>query len=417
MRKSIIRNIIVTTTAVSLLMAGFPGMADGLYHNSDLKVDVIAAKATPNDLSDVHSIDSVSIGEKLAMDDNQSLAVEVVDVKVESNQVVANIDTYLNIRAEESTESEVVGKFYNGNVGTLVEQGEEWSLVSSGNAYGYVKNEYILSGVAAEEYIKNNCDQIARVNTETLNVREESSIDSDILALSGEGDSLVVVDEEGEWIKVAVSDDMIGYVASDYVCLDYAYETAITIEEENAMLAELNSSNILGTPSSNDNGDDSGDNETDDSDNGNVEGEPEDSATEEPMIYHSPAVTEAPDPTVSSSGMGQTIADFAVQFVGNPYVYGGTSLTNGADCSGFVMAVYQEFGYSLPRTSYDQANAGYEVSVSDLQPGDLIFYHSFGHVAIYIGNGEVVHASNPQTGIKISAYNYSSINRVVRVVD
>ena len=96
----------------------------------------------------------------------------------------------------------------------------------------------------------------------------------------------------------------------------------------------------------------------------------------------------------------QAVVDFALQFEGNPYVYGGTSLTNGADCSGFTQSIYAQFGYSLPRTSYEQQNWGTEVSYADAQPGDLICYG--GHVAIYMGNGQIVHASNSQDGIKIS---------------
>ena len=118
----------------------------------------------------------------------------------------------------------------------------------------------------------------------------------------------------------------------------------------------------------------------------------------------------------STSTTGQQIADYAVQFVGNPYVYGGTSLTNGADCSGFVQSVYKHFGYSLPRVAADQANAGTKVSTKNLQPGDLLFYHGFGHVAIYIGGGQVVHASTKATGIKISNYDYSPIDKAVRIV-
>lgn len=102
----------------------------------------------------------------------------------------------------------------------------------------------------------------------------------------------------------------------------------------------------------------------------------------------------------SGSGSGSAVVDFATQFVGNPYVWGGTSLTNGADCSGFVQSVYANFGVSLPRTSYEQQNAGTEVSYADAQPGDLICYG--GHVAIYMGNGQIVHASNSTDGIKIS---------------
>lgn len=122
----------------------------------------------------------------------------------------------------------------------------------------------------------------------------------------------------------------------------------------------------------------------------------------------------APQPTVSGSGKGSQIANYACQFIGNPYVAGGTSLTNGADCSGFVMAVYKEFGISLPRSSYAQSTAGREVSYSEAQPGDIIYYG--GHVGIYIGNGQIVHASTERTGIKITSATYRSIITVRRIV-
>ena len=116
-----------------------------------------------------------------------------------------------------------------------------------------------------------------------------------------------------------------------------------------------------------------------------------------------------------SSGSGSSVVDYATQFVGNPYVWGGTSLTNGADCSGFVQSVYANFGVSLPRTTYEQQNAGTEVSYADAQPGDLICYG--GHVAIYMGDGQIVHASNSQDGIKVSNdATYRTIVSVRRLV-
>lgn len=123
---------------------------------------------------------------------------------------------------------------------------------------------------------------------------------------------------------------------------------------------------------------------------------------------------ETPKPTSSGGGKGQDIANFACKFVGNPYVAGGTSLTNGADCSGFVMAVYQNFGISLPRSSYSQSTAGRGVSYSEAQPGDVIYYG--GHVGIYIGNGQIVHASTERTGIKITSATYRNIITVRRIV-
>lgn len=427
MKKHIIfRNSLMAVAAVSML---FGGVADipNTSKNADKEVKVVADKAIQKTVSSVSVADKGTVVQEQTVVQETEAApkeIETKEAKVESNQVVASIDTFLNIRSEASEDSEVVGKFYNGNVGTLIEQGDEWSLVASGNAYGYVKNDYILSGAVAESYIENNCDQIAKVTTDTLNVRAEDSTESDIVALSGEGEALSVVGEEEDWIKVAVSEDVVGYVSSEYVCLDYAYDTAVTIEEEEAAIAaeeerlqaEANANNTNNTTNttseSNTNGDTSNHNS-----NGSESTTSAQPAPEPPMISESPAVSQAPPASTTVSGLGQSIADFAVQFVGNPYVYGGTSLTNGADCSGFVMSVFANFGISLPRTSYDQANVGYSVSVSDLRPGDLLFYHGFGHVAIYIGNGQVVHASNAQTGIKISAYNYSNIDRVVRIVD
>ena len=103
------------------------------------------------------------------------------------------------------------------------------------------------------------------------------------------------------------------------------------------------------------------------------------------------------------------IVEFALQFEGNPYVYGGTSLTNGADCSGFVMSVFAQFGYSLPRVAADQYYQSVQKSVADLEPGDLVFYGSgISHVALYIGNGQIIHASTSASGIKISNYDYET---------
>ncbi|MBQ8877747.1 MAG: C40 family peptidase, partial [Lachnospiraceae bacterium] len=113
------------------------------------------------------------------------------------------------------------------------------------------------------------------------------------------------------------------------------------------------------------------------------------------------------------------ICQYAKQFLGNPYVWGGTSLTKGADCSGFVQSIFKKYGVSLPRTSRAQANAGTKIQYSQIQPGDLIFYAKGGtinHVAIYIGGGQVIHASSPKTGIKISNYNYRTPYKMVRVL-
>ena len=397
----------VTVIAVFSLMAG------GLFHVAKTDESSQVKKAVQCDIA------SVSLNDKgvrvLEDSSKESNVEEVTQAKVESDQVVAKVDTFLNVRSDASEDSTVVGRFYNGNVGTLIGQDGDWALVSSGNVYGYVKNDYVLSGVDAEEYIENNCDYVAKVTATALNVRESSSTDGEIVALSAQGDALSVVDVEDDWVKVTMGADVTGYVSSDYVCLDYAYETAKTIEEDGQAETVVASAPQATEPAGTSTEEiiyGIGDVNNTEPQDGTTAGD----TNTEPMITDAPAITETADPTTIST-RGQEIADFAIQFVGNPYKYGGTSLTDGADCSGFVYAVYAHFGYQLPRSSYDQANAGYQVSVSDLKPGDLIFYRDFGHVALYVGNGQVVHASTPQTGIKYSAYNYASICRVVRIVD
>ena len=463
MKKSVMRGSMLAVAALSLMLGGTsyttsvkdqvtqtPAIISKAIENSVADTDAMekgtvvretaqvakeekTEKTTKENQSVQSDVNEIQVAEQTAQ--AQVPQVEQKEAKVESNQVVANITSYLNIREEASIDAEVVGKFYSGNVGTIIEKGDEWSLVASGNAYGYVNNDYLLFGEDAENYIENNCDQVAKVNTETLNIRAEESTDSDVIELSDEGDKLTILGNEGDWIKVAVSDDKVGYVASDYVYIDYVYGTAVTIEEERAAEeaaraeAEAEAEAEAAAAAA--------------EEEAQTVTETQEPATEAPQT--TAPVTEAPQPVTeapveqetvdstdvvvsdegsatesvqqeSTSSTGQEIANYACQFVGNPYVYGGTSLTNGADCSGFVQSVYKNFGYSLPRVAADQAGAGRSVSVDSLQPGDLLFYHGFGHVAIYIGGGQVVHASNAATGIKISAYNYSPIDKAVRIV-
>ena len=134
---------------------------------------------------------------------------------------------------------------------------------------------------------------------------------------------------------------------------------------------------------------------------------------EEAAVAKAEAEAQAAEAAAQSVASGQEVIDYACQFIGNPYVWGGTSLTDGADCSGFVQSVYAHFGISLPRTSYEQRSAGYEVSYEDAQPGDLILYE--GHVGLYIGNDQIVNAMNEDQGIGISSATYTNIVAVRRI--
>ena len=461
MKKNVIRSSMLAVAAVSLLLGGTATptsvkeqvsgkqitISKAIANSSALKTEI--KKGTPVDqLAQVSTEDTTDTNDTtetlVAEVESQPAEIETKEVKVESNQVVANIESYLNIRSEADEESEVVGKFYNGNVGTIVEKGDDWSLVSSGNAYGYVKNDYLLFGSDAESYIENNCDQVAKVTAETLNIRAEESTDSEVVDLKDEGESLTILGQENGWYKVAVTDDQSGYVSSDFVYVDYVYETAVTVEEEKAA-EEARQAEIEAEAAETETAEVQ--QETVEQSQTATESQPEQQTTTEAPATEAPKTeapaTEAPKKekkekkeTVESTDIvvkeettatetvkqessgtsGQAVADYAVQFVGNPYVYGGTSLTDGADCSGFVQSVYAHFGYSLSRTAASQAGDGTSVSLDNLQPGDLIFYHGFGHVAIYIGGGQVVHASNPSSGIKISSYDYSSIDKAVRII-
>lgn len=461
MKKNVIRSSMLAVAAVSLLLGGTATptsvkeqvsgkqitISKAIANSSALKTEI--KKGTPVDqLAQVSTEDTTDTNDTtetlVAEVESQPAEIETKEVKVESNQVVANIESYLNIRSEADEESEVVGKFYNGNVGTIVEKGDDWSLVSSGNAYGYVKNDYLLFGSDAESYIENNCDQVAKVTAETLNIRAEESTDSEVVDLKDEGESLTILGQENGWYKVAVTDDQSGYVSSDFVYVDYVYETAVTVEEEKAA-EEARQAEIEAEAAETETAEVQ--QETVEQTQTATESQSEQQTTTEAPATETPKTeapaTEAPKKekkekkeTVESTDIvvkeettatetvkqessgtsGQAVADYAVQFVGNPYVYGGTSLTDGADCSGFVQSVYAHFGYSLSRTAASQAGDGTSVSLDNLQPGDLIFYHGFGHVAIYIGGGQVVHASNPSSGIKISSYDYSSIDKAVRII-
>ncbi len=447
MKKNIVRSSMLAVAALSLMLGGTSYTTSVKEQVSE--TPAIVSKAIENGASDMKTLEkgtAVQVAEvtteattevttevpttetpatEAPVEETQIAEIEEKDAKVESNQVVANIDSYLNIRADNSEDSEVVGKFYNGNVGTLVHKGKEWSVVASGNAYGYVKNDYLLFGDDAEQYIENNCDQVAKVTAETLNVRADESTDSEIVTQSDADSALTVLSEDNGWVKVAVSEDQVGYVSSDYVYLDYVYETAVTIEEEQAALAAQEQENEQQTteapateaPATTQTTEAPATEATTQAQTTEAPKKEEKVTSTDVVVKDESSSTETVKQASSGSASGQAVADYAVQFVGNPYVYGGTSLTNGADCSGFVQSVYKNFGYSLSRTAASQAGDGKKVSLDSLQPGDLLFYHGYGHVAIYIGGGQVVHASNKATGIKISSYDYSPIDKAVRVIN
>lgn len=417
------------------------------------------------------------------------------DTSLVGTLAFAQCEEYINIRESASTDSAVTAKIYNNGSATIEEQDGEWYKIRSGNAEGYAKAEYFVTGEAADAVAQKAAYNVAMVHPTDLNIRSDANEDSEVLATAHEKDELEVVAWDGDWMKVALGGDVYGYVNAYYVDYKTYYPTAETLEEEQTRLnAEQEAAEATDYETSDETADEtlpeetygepsSDGSATDDSSCTDDSSYPADSdettwteapATDETVWTETPATdetvwtetpvtdettwtetpatdetvwteapeteapyteapetdapyteapeteapyteapeTEAPETESSStSSTGQQIADFAVQYVGNPYVWGGTSLTEGADCSGFVQTVFANFGLYLSRTAESQSYGGTSVSLDNLQPGDLLFYNSTGsidHVAIYIGGGQIVHAANSSSGIIISSAYYQT---------
>lgn len=306
------------------------------------------------------------------------------------NLVIAKVNDYVNVRSIPSEDGEILGKLYDKSVGNFIEESDGWYKISSGSVEGYVKAEYCVTGDDAVEYAKEVGTRIATVNTTTLKVREQPGLDETVLGLVPIEDELIVTEELDGWVKVNIEEGD-GYVSTDYVTLSTEFVKAESIEEEKTRLAKEEAARKAAQEAATKKA-------AENSSSGKS------SSTSGGKTYA--------NPTGSS---GSDVAQFALQFVGNPYVYGGTSLTNGADCSGFVMSVYNNFGVSLPHSSSADRSVGATVSgLENAQPGDLICYS--GHVALYIGNGQIVHASTSKTGIIVSNANYRSILSIRRIL-
>ena len=275
-----------------------------------------------------------------------------------TNIGIANVESgNLNVRQAPSTDSKLVGKMPKNSACEVLEVLDGWAHITSGEVEGYVSTEFLFTGPEAKLAANDLVRTVVTVNVDGLNVRDEANTDSAILTQVPKGEELEYVETLEGWVKVSIDGDE-AYVSAEYVTVEEKLDTAITMTE---------------------------------------------------LLYGQ-----------GVSDVRVELVEYAKQFLGNPYVWGGTSLTKGADCSGFVLSVFKKFGVSLPHYSGAQAKSGTKISASDLKPGDLVFYGNssgtINHVAIYIGGGQVIHASSPKTGIKISNYKYRTPVKYVRIL-
>ncbi len=315
-----------------------------------------------------------------------------------SNFAIANVDKYVNVRTEANTDSEIVGRMYDGAVATISDEvdGEDgnWLLVTSGNLTGYIKAEYFIYGQDAAEVIDDYIDRYAVVKADRLNIREDADIESKRIGYALNGERLKLRDKEydDEWIPVYYGEDKSGFVSGDYVSVVEEFIYAKTIEEIKAQ--EEEEKKLL------------------------ARAKEDESVTPENVEISQPV--ENPVYTAQSSDLRGDIVNFALQYVGCPYVHGGNSLTEGTDCSGFTSLVFAQFGVGLSRTPSGQLSSnGRSIGLDEAKPGDIICYgkSKCTHVGIYIGDGQIVHAANPRKGIVVYNVGYDNILGVKNVLD
>lgn len=295
-----------------------------------------------------------------SLNEARKLDLKAMVFNLYKNIGISDVDNYLNVRETPDENGKIIAKMPSKAAGDILETTDNgWYKIQSGSITGYVKSDYILTGQAAKDEALKVAELMVIVNTDMLNARTEPSTDAKIWTQISNNERYPVLQQIDGWVEIELEEDSSAYVSTDYVDVRYVLPEAIKFSplEEKAN---------------------------------------------------------------TQSSLRTQIVNYALQFLGNPYVWGGTSLTKGADCSGFTMAIYSKFGYGLPHYSGSQANMGKSIKSSEMKPGDLLFYASSGgtinHVAMYIGNGQIVHAASRRSGIKISTWNYRTPVRIRNII-
>jgi len=312
---------------------------------------------------------------KYALNEGRKLDLKAQAINQYDNLVIFKKSGYMNVRStpENKGDDNVIGKLTSKAAGDIIETLDGWYKIKSGTVTGYIAAdpELIATGQEAKDLAMQNATQMAIITTDVLNVRVEPNTDSKIWTQIVKDERYPVVDQQDGWVQIDL-----GSVDAEDGSQDGDEKAYISTRDNNVEVRYALNEAIKFTPAK-------------DSSSG--------------------ASSDGSGSSTKQSRRSQLV-NYALQFVGNRYVWGGTSLTNGVDCSGFTMRVMEKFGVSLPHYSGSQAQMGKKVTYATMKPGDLIFYAGsngkVNHVAIYIGNGRIVHAASRRSGIKTSTWNY-----------
>lgn len=403
MKSRWIQTIVLSVMAFALILGA--GNLEIHAKTETLLLDQPVAMAAGGEVKQTESGETEDISDETAeMTETETLEAETEETvesqeETEENEyadlAIAQVSNYVNVRSLPNTDSDIVGKIYNGAVAQVLSvtgEDHDWFQIVSGNVEGYIKAEFFLYGDAAAEVIDQYVTRYANVIADRLNVREQPSTESKRIGYIDNGERVQLLENQGEWLRVQYTDGKEGYVSSQYVTISEEFVYGKTLEEE---AKEQEERKIL---------------------------EERENVTEQEVAENVTIVVTEPVGTYSSNAeLRSSIVNYAMQFLGNRYVHGGSSLVTGTDCSGFTSLIYKEFGYSLSRTPSGQLSSnGRSIDYSQIQPGDIICYGKGGkctHVALYMGNGQIIHSANSRKGVVIYQADYDTIIGIKNVID